>query len=108
MNQRCLLISIFTALTRAWGKIPAVLFASLCIAQAAENEIWISPVGTATTSAAGTPNDPYRCPDWSSLSTVLGLSQYNGPTTFHFMTGTFEIQPPGIVPKTGWKLRGAG
>lgn len=77
-------------------------------AQALENEVWISPVGPAKTSAGGTPSDPFRCPDGTSLSTVLGLSQFNGSTTFHLMTGTFYTTSNGIPIKAGWKIRGAG
>ena len=77
-------------------------------AHARENEVWISPNGTANTTASGTPNDPFRCPDAASLNTVLTSVLTGGNLTIHFMNGQFLVGSNGIVMRTGWKLRGAG
>ena len=100
----------------------------LCTAtsQAAAGEIWLSPYATTTSSTnfattAGTPSQPYGCPDWTSLSYVL--SQFTTTSTvFHFMPGNFLVGPSssswayGILAPTNnssgapviWKFRGAG
>lgn len=68
-------------------------------------EVWINAKTPAVTSAAGTPNEPYQCPDGTALATVLTSIGEN--STIHFMPGTYLVAN-GITPKSGWKLRGAG
>jgi hypothetical protein len=90
------------------------MFATLSLsvaltAQALESEVWISPNGPATTNGvSGAPYQPFRCPDPTSLNTVLASTLNANDLTIHFMAGTFLIPSNGIVPLPGWKLRGAG
>lgn len=69
-------------------------------------EIWISPQSPANTSAAGTPNDPFKCPDGTSLYAVLANSA-PPDSVIHFLPGTF-ILTNGVLFSPGWKIRGAG
>jgi len=90
------------------GAVATLLVAAAAYLKAAGVEVWISPATPANTSASGTPNDPYKCPDASSLKTVLTDTSKIPPSScIHFLPGTFNVTN-GIVPLAGWKLRGAG
>src|ERR1700678_2142685 len=71
------------------------------VANAIENEVWISPIGPDVTNVnqvdyyptniVGTPTYPFRCSDGSSLNTVLTSVLTGNNMTIHFMAGTFSL-----------------
>lgn len=85
--------------------ITAFVLWSAPLAHASGVEVWISDRTPACTTCAGTPDDPYRCPDGTSLQTVLASVGQN--STIHFLPGLFLVIDQ-IDPKVGWKLRGSG
>ena len=88
--------------------IAAITFGATLCANALENEVWISPIGPATTTGTiiGTPTYPFRCPDGATLNYVLNTLLGNN-MTIHLMAGNFTVSN-NITMKPGWRLMGAG